>query len=63
MRRLDHVPLTREIRNAYSILVEKLKEHKLLERRKYRSEDNIKTGLQELRCDDVNWNNLVLHTD
>jgi hypothetical protein len=44
-----------KIKNAYKHLVGKFEAKRQLGRPKHRSEDNIRMGLREIRCEAVDW--------
>jgi hypothetical protein len=48
-----------EMRNAYSILVEKLAGKRPLRRPSHRWEDNIRMNLREIGWEDVDWTHLT----
>jgi len=49
----------RERRGAYGVLVRKPERKRPLGRPRCRWEDNIKMGLQEVRCGDMDWMELA----
>jgi hypothetical protein len=54
LRWAGHVARIGKTRNVYRFLIERS-----LERRIRRLEDNIRTHVTEMDCEDVNWNELV----
>jgi hypothetical protein len=46
-------------RNAYRVLVEKPERRRLLERPRHRWQDNIKTDLQEIGWEHMDWIDVV----
>jgi hypothetical protein len=48
-----------EMRNAHRKLVGKPQGKRPLSTRRYRWEDNIKIGVREIRCEDVDWMELA----
>jgi hypothetical protein len=56
---MEHVAHMREMRNAYKILVGKLKRKRLLRISRHRWEYNIKMDLKETGYEGVDWINLA----
>jgi hypothetical protein len=55
MRWVGHAACMEAIRNAYNVLVEKLKGKRPLGRPRNRWEDNIRTDLREIWWEGVDW--------
>jgi hypothetical protein len=55
MRWTGHLACLGEIRSAYKILIRKPKRRRPLGIARHRWEDNIKTDLKEIECEDVGW--------
>jgi hypothetical protein len=53
-----YVAHMRQVRNAYTILVERPEGNKPFEKYRCRMEDNIKTDLGQIEYDDVDWTHL-----
>jgi hypothetical protein len=53
----------RETRGAYRVLVGKPEGKRLFGRSRSRWKDNIKMDLQEVRCGDMDWTDLVQDRD
>jgi hypothetical protein len=58
-----HVACTREMRNAYIILLGKPERKRLLGRPRHRWEGNIRMDLGEIESEGVDWMNLVRDRD
>jgi len=63
MRWAGHVAHMGERRGAYTVLVGKHEGKRALRRPRRRWEDNIKMGLQEVGCGDINWIELAQDRD
>jgi hypothetical protein len=63
MRLAGHLAHVVEKRNAYSVLVEKPKGKRQLERLQHRWEDNVKINHNEIGWEDVNWIHLAEDRD
>jgi hypothetical protein len=59
MRWAGHVARIRERRGVYRVLVGKPEGKRQLGRSRRRKEDNIKTNLQKVRCEDTDWTELA----
>ena len=59
MRWAGHVARKEERRGLYRVLVGKPEGKRTLGRPKYRWEDNIKMGLQEVICEGMEWIDLA----
>jgi hypothetical protein len=63
MRWVGHVARTEERRGVYRVLVGKPEGNRPLGRPRRRWEDNIKTDLQEVGCDVIDWIDLAQDRD
>jgi len=63
MRWEVHVACKRERRGVYGVSEGKLEGKRPLGRPRCRSEDNIKTDIQEMGCGSMDWIKLAQHRD